>query len=186
MNKILHSTKFLELKSTPNIKGDGEWFYAHRPNASDIAVIVPYIKNKNREDEILFLKTKRPPIISEGIGEYCIELPAGLVGDEREGETILEAIRAELLEETGLIAEHFEILGENISSSGGLCDEICTIAKAIISDDKIIKEPVDDGGVIAERIRVPVSEVKTWISEMNKKGYVISAQTLGALYLIQV
>lgn len=183
MNKILHSTKFLELKSAQNPKNTGEWFYVHRPNTKNIVVIIPVIKYRDKEDEILFLKTRRPPIYSEKIGEFCIELPAGLVGDERKGETIYEALASELLEETGFSSNEFEILGNNISSSGGLTDEVCTIAKCTISADSPKKEPVDDGGVIVDRIKVPISKVKSWLLEMNKKGYVISAQTLGALYL---
>ncbi len=49
MSKVLYNTKYLQLKSTPSKSGN-EWVYAHRPNASDVVVILP-----ETEDEVLFL-----------------------------------------------------------------------------------------------------------------------------------
>ena len=43
---ILYDTKYLQLKSTPSKTGK-EWVYAHRPNASDVVVILPVINNKH-------------------------------------------------------------------------------------------------------------------------------------------
>ena len=91
---ILYDTKYLQLKSTKSKTGK-DWVYAHRPNAKDVVVILPLINNK----DILFLKEERPPLQAENIAKYSIALPAGLVGDERIGETVEDAIHAELLEE---------------------------------------------------------------------------------------
>ena len=68
MNKVLCSTKFLELKATTSPIEGVDWIYAHRPNAKNVVVIVPVIQDKY----VLFLKTNRPPILNEGIGQYCI------------------------------------------------------------------------------------------------------------------
>ena len=93
---LLYDTKYLQLKSTKSKSGN-DWVYAHRPNAKDVVVILPLINNK----QVLFLIEERPPLQAEGIAKYSIALPAGLVGDERIGETIEEAINAELMEEAG-------------------------------------------------------------------------------------
>ena len=82
MSTILYDTEYLQLKSTPSKEGK-PWVYAHRPNANNVVVILPVCN-----DEILFLTEERPPLIAEDKGLYCIGLPAGLVGDERKGETI--------------------------------------------------------------------------------------------------
>ena len=103
MNEILYHTNYLDLKTT-QAKNGRPWVYAHRPNASNVVVIVPATK-----DEVLFILEERPPILAENRGKYAIGVSAGLVGDERCNETIEEAIKAELLEETGLVAESIEI-----------------------------------------------------------------------------
>ena len=130
MSEILYDTKFLQLKSTPSKSGK-PWVYAHRPNATDVVVILPVAN-----DEILFLTEERPPLQAEGKGKYSIALPAGLVGDVREGETTEDAIKAELLEEAGLIAKKIEIKSRKIASSPGCVSETITLAIAYL-DSKI-------------------------------------------------
>ena len=96
-DNVLYDTKYLQLKSTKSKTGS-DWVYAHRPNAKDVVIIVPVIDN----NKVLFIIEERPPLVAEGIASRSIAVPAGLVGDEREGESIEDAIRAELLEEAGL------------------------------------------------------------------------------------
>ena len=178
MNDVLCNTKYLQLKSTESKKGT-QWVYAHRPNANGVVVILPHT-----EDEILFLIEERPPIQAENKGKYCIALPAGLVGDERIGESIEEAIRAELKEETGLEAKNIEIVANTVSSSSGCLSETCTLCIAEIGDKKCISTPVDDGGVIVDRIWIKKSEIKKWLIEKEKEGYVLTGQTLACLYYL--
>ncbi len=178
MSKVLYNTEYLQLKST-QAKNGGEWVYAHRPNASNVVVILPVYK-----DEILFLTEIRPPLIAENRGKYCIGLPAGLVGDERKGETIEDAIKAELLEEAGLSSQKIKIKVHKAAGSSGCISETCVIAIAYISNKKIIHPPVDDGGVIANRIWVKKENGLKWLNEKDKEGYVISSSTLGALFYL--
>ncbi len=179
MNKTLHATKFLELKST-DILG-GNWFYAHRPNAQGVVIILPVIKN----EYTVFLKTKRPPLIAEDKGLYSLELPAGLLGDEDKNEDLKECAKKEILEEIGMKADKIDVLLNNVSSSGGLTDETCTIVKAEIKNDEIIAEPVSDGGVIVERIKVKIDNIKEFIKKESKAGTIISAQTLATLWFLR-
>ena len=46
------------------------------------------------------------------LGKYCLELPAGLIGDETEGEDALASAVRELEEETGYRAAQWEEIGE--------------------------------------------------------------------------
>lgn len=177
--QILYDTKFLQLKSTPSKSGK-PWVYAHRPNAKDVVVILPLINN----EKILFLKEERPPLQAEGITKFSIALPAGLVGDERVGETIEEAIKTELLEETGLVADRIEIKARNVASSPGCVSETVTIAIAYISNSDPVLEPLSDGGVIVDRILVERKNLHSWLSEQEKLGNILTGQPLAALFYL--
>lgn len=177
MSKVLYDTKFLQLKSTTS-KSGRDWMYAHRPNAKDVVVILPIINH----EQILFLKEERPPLQAENIAKYCIGLPAGLVGDERIGESIKDAIKAELLEEAGLLANKIEIKTRKLASSAGCVSEIITIAIAYIMSYDIVEQPIDDGGVIVDRILVNIKDVHRWLKEQEQKGIALTASTLAALY----
>ena len=176
---ILYDTKFLQLKSTKS-KSNHDWIYAHRPNARGGVVILPIINN----EKILFLIEERPPIQAENIAQYTVALPAGLVGDIRINETTIEAIKTELLEETGLIADSIEIKSNCVASSPGCVTEIFTIAKANIKEYKIHSKPISDGGVIYDRVLVNIENIKKWLNEKEDCGYVISSQALAALFYL--
>jgi ADP-ribose pyrophosphatase len=178
MNEILCNTKYLQLKSTPS-KNGANWVYSHRPNAKDIVIILAHTK-----DEVLFIIEERPPIVAESLGKYSIGVVAGLVGDERENETIEEAIRAELLEEAGLITDDISIKSCKVASSPGCTSEVCTIAFAKIKDKKTTREPIDDGGIIVERVWVKKNKIYSWLKAREKEGYVITAHALATLFYL--
>ena len=187
MTKILYDTKYLQLKTAPSPNGKFEWTYAHRPNTksaqSDAVIILPVIY-ENDEKYILFLETRRPPIYAENKAETCIELPAGLIGDVRDNESIIEAAKTELLEETGLVAEKIELIIENSSSSGGCLSETIAYTIAYIKDSKIKEEPTSDNGVIIAHHKINIKEVSNWVLKQSKEKKSISSQTLGALYCL--
>jgi len=181
--EILYSTKFLELKSTHSPNGKDKWVYAHRPNASNIAVIAPILHN-NDGDSVLFIETKRPPLYVEGKAETSIEFPAGLVGDSDKNETVNNAIIKELLEETGYNADSIEIKNNNLASSPGALSEISTVAIAHINKTKMQQNPISDNGVIINRYIIPLKDVDKWLDDQQKKGKAISAQTLSGMYYV--
>ena len=172
--EILYKTKYLELR-----QGDKSWYYVHRGNSGKIVIIIPVIKN----EKILFLKTKRPPLTSEGYTGYNIELPAGLSQDENKNETLIECAKRELLEETGLVADNIKTLCSSLTSSAGLTDEISAVFRADISNDNKVSEPVTDGGVIQKIELVEISKLKEWLENEEKEGNTIGAQTLASLFL---
>ena len=180
MADILYDTKYLQLKSTESKTGS-DWVYAHRPNAKDVVIIVPVINNK----QVLFIIEERPPLVAEGIATRSIAVPAGLVGDERQGESIEDAIRAELLEEAGLIADKIEIKTRRAASSPGCVSETVTIAIAYINEYKVISEPISDGGVIIDRVLVDIKDISHWLKEQEEKGYALAAQTLAGLFYLK-
>ena len=179
--KILCSTKYLELKEAVAPNGKSAWIYAHRQIATDVVVIVPVLKSET-EEKILFLKTQRPPLYAENKADINIELPAGLVGDERKGESIEQAIEAELREDTGLRADSIKIVSRKIASSAGCTSETSTIALAEITDTTEISKPLSDGGIILERIWVNANDIRNWLQEQEKNGCAISAQALCGLF----
>lgn len=184
MPGILYDTKFLQLKSAKS-PGGKDWVYAHRPNADNVVIIVPLIINGDKK-QILFIRELRPPLYAENRSKYNIGLPAGLVGDERKGESTLDAIKAELLEETGLVADKIEIVAEKISSSSGCTSETSTIAIATISNPVPIQEPVSDGGILIERMIIDLDRVPEFLKEEQQKGNSISGQALAGLYYVEI
>ena len=88
------------------------------------------------------------------------------------------------MEEAGLKAEKITIKAQKVSSSSGCTSETCAIALAYIKDKTIIQEPVTDGGVIVDRIWVKRSEVLNWLRQKEQEGFVLTAQTLAALFYL--
>jgi len=179
-DNILYDTKYLQLKSTKSKTGS-DWVYAHRPNAKDVVIIVPVIENK----KVLFIIEERPPLVAEGIATRSIAVPAGLVGDERKGESIEDAINAELLEEAGLKADRIEIKTRRAASSPGCVSETVTIAIAYIDKYEVVSKPVDDGGVIIDRVLVNIKDIPHWLHEQELSGAAVAAQTLAGLFYLR-
>lgn len=186
-NKILFDSKYLQLKTTKSPNGEFDWTYAHRPNTksaqSDAVVIIP-ILHENKDKYIIFLETRRPPIYAENKAETCIELPAGLIGDVRNNESIIEAAKTELLEETGYIADKIQLIIENSSSSGGCLSETIAYTIADIIDTKQKEIPSSDNGVIVAHHKINIKNINEWIITQAKEKKSVSSQTLGALYCL--
>ena len=81
----------------------GTWEYSERTHAGGLAAIIIAV---TPDDEVLFVEQFRVPLQAR-----TIEMPAGLVGDIDAGESIEVSAVRELEEETGLRAEHVEVLG---------------------------------------------------------------------------
>ena len=78
----------------------------------------------------------------------CLELPAGLVGDEDPDATVEDTAIKELEEETGFTAERIEVLGEFFSSPGMVAEGF-TLVRA-----HGLRRIGDGGGTEHEEIEV--------------------------------
>ena len=76
------------------------------------------------DGKVILVEQSRVPL-----GARCLELPAGLVGDEDPDATIEDTAIKELEEETGFTAERVERLGE-FYSSPGMVSEGFTLVRA--------------------------------------------------------
>ena len=98
---------------------DGGWEYVERVGGMTAVVIIAM-----HDGKYILVEQVRPPLGNR----RCIELPAGLVGDE-DDKSVEETALKELEEETGFLADRIERLGEFFSSPG-MVAEGYTLVKA--------------------------------------------------------
>ena len=149
-------------------KTRGRWEYVSRARGIKAAVILAFTP----EDEVVLVEQFRVPL-----GRPCIELPAGLIGDDAGGEdedAATAAIR-ELEEETGYQAARMENLGEYYSSPG-MVTEAFTLFRAY---DLTRVGP--GGGVDGEGItvhHVPRKDLAGFLAAKRAEGYAIDVRML--------
>jgi ADP-ribose pyrophosphatase len=151
---------------------DGSWEYVSRMRAIRAAVILAV----DDEGHVLLVEQHRVPI-----GRACLELPAGLVGDDSAGEEAADAARRELEEETGYRAGSIEPVGE-FHSSPGMVSESFTLFRA-----RDLVRVGDGGGVAGEGItvhRVPRAGLRAFIAERRAAGLAIDVKLLLFLDLL--
>lgn len=121
------------------------WEYVERVGGVTAVVIIA-----EHERKLILIEQSRVPLG----GRKCIELPAGLVGDEDPDATIEGTAVKELEEETGFTAERIERLGE-FHSSPGMVAEGFTLVRAhgVRSCGRKVEEGIEVHLVERERIR---------------------------------
>lgn len=147
-------------------KSRGRWEYVSRARGIRAAVIIAI----DPEDHVILVEQYRVPL-----GRACIELPAGLIGDETEGEDPADAAARELEEETGYRAGRIEVLGE-FHSSPGMVSESFTLLRA---HDLTRVGP--GGGTDSEQItvhRVPRANLPAFIAERRARGDAMDVKLL--------
>jgi ADP-ribose pyrophosphatase len=136
----------------------GTWEYVSRTRGVTAAVILPI-----DEGYVLLVEQYRVPV-----GAKCIELPAGLVGDETAGEPVAAAAIRELEEETGYRAERMVDLGR-FHASPGMSSEAFTLLRA-----EGLTKVGEGGGVDAhEQIevhRVALDQVPAFLAAKRAEG----------------
>ncbi len=100
-----------------SIKRRGRWEYASRTGSTNAVVILA-----EHDGKLILVEQYRVPV-----GGRCLELPAGLVGDEDAGATVEETAVRELEEETGFTATSIERLGDFFSSPGMLAESFALV-----------------------------------------------------------
>jgi len=146
-------------------KTRGKWEYVSRTRGIQAAVILAVDAG-----HVLLVEQYRVPL-----GRNCLELPAGLIGDETEGEAVETAAIRELEEETGYRAARMTDLGL-FYSSPGMASEGFTLLKA-----EGLDKVGPGGGVEGEDIvvhRVALAEVPAFVAAKRAAGCAMDVKLL--------
>ena len=147
------------------VRTQGPWEYVGRARNIRAAVILAV-----DDGHVLLVEQFRVPL-----GRRCLELPAGLIGDETAGEAIDAAAGRELEEETGYRAAAIAELGE-FASSPGMVSETFTLVRATG-----LTRVGPGGGVPGEEItvhRVPLGDIAGFVESRRAEGLVIDVKLL--------
>jgi ADP-ribose pyrophosphatase len=135
----------------------GTWEYVSRTRGVTAAVILAV-----DDGHVILVEQHRVPV-----GSRVLELPAGLVGDEQQGEDVSEAAIRELEEETGYRARRMVNLGR-FHASPGMSSEGFTLLRA-----EGLEKVGDGGGVEGEDIivhRVVLERVPDFVERKRAEG----------------
>jgi ADP-ribose pyrophosphatase len=146
------------------IKRD-KWEYASRAN--DISAVVILAEH---EGKVILVDQPRVPLDCR-----CVELPAGLVGDEDPNATVESTAIKELVEETGYTAERVERLGE-FHASPGMLSESFTLVRA-----HGVRRIGEGGGDDNEDINVHLvarADIPNFLEQKRAEGFAIDVKLL--------
>ena len=144
---------------------DGRWEFVERCGGVHAVVIVAEFEGK-----VVLIEQPRVPLGNR----KCIELPAGLVGDE-DDKGVEETAIKELEEETGFSADHIETIGEFFSSPGMVAEGF-TLVRA-----HGLRKVGDGGGNEHEEIEVhlvPHHEIPAFVERKRAEGSAIDVKVL--------
>lgn len=147
------------------VKQRGKWEYVGRARNIEAAVILAVDGG-----DVLLVEQYRVPL-----GAWCLELPAGLVGDESAGEAIRTAAARELEEETGYRARRLTVLGR-FASSPGMVSESFTLVRAEGLEKVGAGGGVDDEDIIVHR--VPLAGVAAFVQARRDAGVMMDVKLL--------
>ena len=150
----------------------GRWEFVQRIRSTGVVAIIA----TTDDHRLILIEQWREPI-----GSRCLELPAGLVGDDDPTEEAAASAARELEEETGYRARSIEYLTEGVSSAG-LTSETLSLFRA-----RGLEKVHDGGGTDGEEIAVhavPVGEVPGFVRERIAQGVAIDLKVWGALWFV--
>ena len=143
----------------------GKWEYAGRTNAIRAVVILA-----EHEGKVILVDQPRVPPDCP-----CIELPAGLVGDQEADATVESTAVKELEEETGFTCERVDRLGD-FYASPGMLSESFTLVRA-----HGVRKIGAGGGTESEDINVhlvPRAEIANFIERKRAEGFGVDVKLL--------
>ena len=167
MNKVtLHEGKFKRLVSI-----DG-WEFVERINHCGIVVILALTSDK----KVVLVEQLRVPV-----GKHVIEFLGGLAdgANGHLGETLTDAAKRELLEETGYQANEVRHIGHGPISSASTSDIMHTFLA--LNVQKVAK----GGGDSTENItvhEVALGQVEKWLLAKEKEGCLIDPKVFAGFY----
>ena len=157
--EVMWSGKFLRA-----LKRD-KWEYASRTNNINAVVILA-----EHDGKMILVSQPRVPTDCR-----CIELPAGLVGDQEAGATVESTAVKELEEETGFTCERVERRGE-FYASPGMVAESFTLVRA-----HGVRRIGEGGGDENEDIQVhlvPRAEIPNFVEQKRAEGFGVDVKLL--------
>ena len=153
----------------------GHWESCERTHGKDgLAVLVIAV---TPDDHVLFVEQYRVPL-----GARTIEMPAGLVGDDDDGDTLEAAAHRELVEETGWEAGRIDVLLTGPTSSG-MSNERIAFVRA-----RDLRKVGEGGGVGSENITVhtvPRADAPAWLMQKYAEGYELDLKLWAGLWMIE-
>jgi ADP-ribose pyrophosphatase len=143
----------------------GRWEYVSRVGDVRAVVIMAEFEGKT-----ILIEQERI-----AVGGRCLELPAGLVGDEDPGATVEETAVKDLEEETGFTAQRVERLGD-FHASPGMVSESFSLVRA-----HGVTRSGEGGGTEHEDIKVHLvarADIPNFVEQKRAEGYAIDVKLL--------
>jgi len=152
----------------------GHWEYAERTHGKGMAVIIIAV---TPDDHLLFVEQYRVPL-----GARTIEMPAGLVGDDHDDDTLESAARRELIEETGWEPERVDVLLTGPTSAGMSSERIAFVRA------RGLRKVGEGGGTDSEDItvhEVPRAQAPAWLMQKHREGFELDLKLWAGLWMIE-
>jgi ADP-ribose pyrophosphatase len=146
-------------------KRRGKWEYVSRTRNIRAAAILAI-----HDGHVILVEQYRVPLQA-----MCLELPAGLIGDEQTSEAVEDAATRELEEETGYRARRMVALGR-FHASPGMSSEGFHLMRA-----EGLTRVGEGGGVEGEDIavhRVPLAGVAEFVAAKRAEGCAMDVKLL--------
>lgn len=143
------------------VKQQGTWEYVSRSRGIHAAVILAIDEGTDGRHVILVEQYRVP------LKVRCLELPAGLVGDDGVAEVAEGAAQRELEEETGYQATRWRTVGEFYSSPGMVSESFTLLVATGLT------KVGPGGGVDGEDIvvhRVPLDGIADFVAAKRAEG----------------
>ena len=167
-SEVLYEGRWLRMRRR------GRWEYAERTHGDGMAVI---IIAATPDDRVLFVEQPRVPL-----GARTIEMPAGLVGDQPGEDSLEDAARRELEEETGWRPGRVEVLLVGPTSSG-MSNEMIAFVRA-----SGLRRVHAGGGDETDQItvhEVPRAEAPAWLVRKRDEGYEVDLKLWAGLWMLE-
>jgi 8-oxo-dGTP pyrophosphatase MutT (NUDIX family) len=165
-SKTVYENPWMRVREDAVIRPDGSnGIYGVMESKDSVMVAV-----LNDKDEIFLIRTFSYPASS-----WSWELPGG----GGEGEDAEAASRRELIEETGITADTWQLLGKARVCNGLMTEKMAVFLARDLSFGE--QQAADDKDLISHGTFVSFAEVDAMI----EKGEIDDGQTMTALYLVQ-
>jgi ADP-ribose pyrophosphatase len=166
--ETLYEGKWLRLRRR------GHWEFAERTHGDGMAVIIIAL---TPDDNVLFVEQTRIPL-----GGRTIEMPAGLVGDQAGADTLEDAARRELVEETGWEPAKVEVLLVGPTSSGMSNERIAFVRATGLT--RVGPGGGDDSEDITVH-EIPRAEAPAWLLRKRDEGYELDLKLWAGLWMLE-